>query len=261
MTKIKKCPKCNTENPTEANFCRICGWMFDDADANINANAAIKEECNSLRSKVKILQQELLIEAYRKKSSPSTSIKISNRKLHVTYTLLLILFTILGGFIGGILQSANSNNYSSEYYNLSEFIDEYSKYKPFDIVGIDIKNEGQEYGADIYSKNTTYINPRICIAGLESGSYTFQVKFYNRYGDLSQGENSPTNYSYEEECYINGNEIQYHEFSGWGAKEQGNWEAGNYRIEIWYKNNKIAQKHFQIYNGGDGYGNSNDSIL
>lgn len=77
---------------------------------------------------------------------------------------------------------------------------------------------------------------------------------------MSQGENSPTNYSYEEECYIKAKEIQHLELSGWGGKEQGHWDAGNYCIEIWYKNNKIAQKHFQIYDEDYGTAMVNDSI-
>lgn len=254
---MKICTICKYENPVEAKFCRHCGNVFKDAEMPRETDSTIIKERDFLRGEVKQLQQEIKKINFDKQN---TSSKNSNRKLHVVYLVLLVLFTILGGSIGGILHYVNSKYYYTEYHNLSEFVEEYSKYKPFDIVSIDIRNEGQEYGADIYSKNTTYINPRICIAGLESGSYTFQVKFYNRYGDLSQGKNSPTNYSYEEECYINAKEIQHLELSGWGGKEQGHWDAGNYCIEIWYKNNKIAQKHFQIYDEDYGTAMVNDSI-
>ena len=59
---------------------------------------------------------------------------------------------------------------------------------------------------------------------------------------------------YPELRYINSNEIKYYELNGWGSKEHGNWQSGEYRIEIWYNNKKIAQKQFKIYSSS----NSND---
>lgn len=254
----KRCFQCNTENPIEANFCRHCGAILNDTEeANTVYSDTIVKERDSLRLKVKTLQQELLACQQVKTTNRLSHRKTNNKKIHIVYVLLIFVFIVLGGLLGAFLYSVNTYNYYSDYRNLSDFTEEYSKYKPFDVIAVDIRNKGQEYGDDIYSKNTTYINPRIRIAGFKNGTYKFQVKFYNRYGDLSQGQESPTNYSYEDECYINSNEIKYYELNGWGSKEHGNWQSGEYRIEIWYNNKKIAQKQFKIYSNS----NSNDDFF
>ena len=103
-----------------------------------------------------------------------------------------------------------------------------------------------DYGSEIYSKNTMYIAPSINYIGLKSGSETLKVKFFNSQGTLSTGTTSPAGYSYSNDNYIyNGKNTMT--LSGWGSKNKGHWSAGNYRIEIWYKDKCLSSKSFTIY--------------
>lgn len=103
-----------------------------------------------------------------------------------------------------------------------------------------------DYGSEIYSKNTMYIAPSINYIGLKSGSETLKVKFFNSQGTLSTGTTSPAGYSYSNDNYIyNGKNTMT--LSGWGSKNKGHWNAGNYKIEIWYKDKCLSSKSFTIY--------------
>lgn len=66
---------------------------------------------------------------------------------------------------------------------------------PIAISDIEIKNEDQEYGATIYSSNTTYIYSRMSVHSLIDGAVDIYVKFVTPYG-LSTGSSSPSGYSY-----------------------------------------------------------------
>lgn len=103
-----------------------------------------------------------------------------------------------------------------------------------------------DYGSEIYSKNTMHIAPRINYIGLKSGSETLKVKFFNSQGTLSTGTTSSAGYSYSNDIYIyTGKNTMT--LSGWGSKNKGHWNAGNYKIEIWYKDKCLSSKSFTIY--------------
>jgi hypothetical protein len=36
-------------------------------------------------------------------------------------------------------------------------------------------------------------------------------------------------------------------WGGWGWNDPGNWQAGNYRVEIWFGNSKVGEGYFGIY--------------
>ena len=102
------------------------------------------------------------------------------------------------------------------------------------------------YGYTIYSSYSMYLKPKIKYEGLVSGSYNLKVKWYNPDGTLSVGSSSPSGFSQSKNVYIYAgfNEI---ELNGWGNKSYGNWNKGNYRVEIWYGNSCLKSKEFTIY--------------
>lgn len=89
---MKICTICKYENPVEAKFCRHCGNVFKDAEMPRETDSTIIKERDFLRGEVKQLQQEIKKINFDKQN---TSSKNSNRKLHVVYLVLLVLFTIL----------------------------------------------------------------------------------------------------------------------------------------------------------------------
>lgn len=117
---------------------------------------------------------------------------------------------------------------------------------PIAISKIEIKNEDQDYGATLYSSNTTYIYSRMSIHSLIDGPVDIYVKFYTPYG-LSLGNESPFGYSYKSTATLYKNQITTVDISGWGNSVNGSWKAGSYRIEYWYNDICLGTKSFTIY--------------
>ncbi|MDD6902060.1 MAG: TIR domain-containing protein [bacterium] len=117
---------------------------------------------------------------------------------------------------------------------------------PILITDIEVKNEGENWGDIIYSDKSTYIMPRINYVGLKAGSFELSIKIFDKEGELCQGSSSPHDCSYLEEISVSlGKNSE--ELKGWGNDKLGNWSSGDYRIEVWYNNNKLAEKEFYVY--------------
>lgn len=123
------------------------------------------------------------------------------------------------------------------------------QYTPLIVSDITIKNEGEDYGETIYSRNTTYLYPRLKVYGLVDRTITLYIKFYTPNG-LSTGTGkwqSPPGYSYKDDVTIQKNRQTMLHISGWGGKDKGHWKKGSYRIEIWYNYSCLKTKTFTIY--------------
>lgn len=112
------------------------------------------------------------------------------------------------------------------------------------VESIEVKNNGESYGAKINSKNTTFITPRIKVINLSNASKTLGIKFYAPYG-LSTGDISKNGFSYTEE--LPANYSGWFEIAGWGSDEKGHWFPGNYRIEIWSDGKCISKHPFKVH--------------
>ncbi len=117
---------------------------------------------------------------------------------------------------------------------------------PIAISDIEIKNEDQDYGAAIYSSNTTYIYSRMSVHSLVDGPVDIYVKFYTPDG-LSSGRDSPPGYSYKSTASLTKNQTTMIGVSGWGSSTKGHWKSGSYRIEYWYNGVCLGTKSFTIY--------------
>ena len=112
------------------------------------------------------------------------------------------------------------------------------------VESMEVRNEGENYDAKIYSKNSTYINPRIKVLNLSNSSKTLGIKFFAPYG-LSTGSSSQNGYSFTEDVPANYN--GWYEIIGWGGNDKGHWHPGKYRIEIWSDGKCIYKHPFTIY--------------
>lgn len=103
------------------------------------------------------------------------------------------------------------------------------------------------YGNTLYSSRTMYLKPRIKYYGISSGNKTLKVKWYNPNGTLKIGSSSPSGFSQSESCYIYSGGDNAYSLNGWGNSTRGHWNAGTYRIEVWYGNTCLKSKTFTIY--------------
>ncbi len=128
------------------------------------------------------------------------------------------------------------------------------KKAPIIITNIEMENHYYDgrvetgHGKRIYASQTMFLCPRITYLGKQTGNNTIKVKFYDSNGNLSRGNTSPNGYSYTFNLYSNKGKVDVASSSGWGGKEKGSWRAGQYRIEIYDKNDKLLASHnFTIY--------------
>lgn len=82
---MKTCPKCRTENPQEANFCRHCGSKFEEPKANEG----------------KLLKEKSTIPSY------SHSLSKVGQQLDIEYKVKEIIADKLGVNISQVIDDAN----------------------------------------------------------------------------------------------------------------------------------------------------------
>ena len=143
------------------------------------------------------------------------------------------------------LRSKN-NSLEEKNSNLSHILEKVSKNNPIIVSSVEVKNKNQEYGSEIYSRNTTYLYPRIKGFSLIDGTAKVQVKLYTPSG-LSRGKGSPSSCSFQSDLYLTKNESFYSGLEGWGGDKKGQWPPGKYRYEIWYQGKCIGSKSFTIH--------------
>lgn len=136
---------------------------------------------------------------------------------------------------------------TSSYDKVKDILETLMKKTPVVATDIQVRNDGESYESTIYSRNTTYINPKATfISNSDLSNQSIAIKFYAPYG-LSTGKISKNGYSYTDDGnYITKYEPKTIEIQGWGSDKKGHWAPGNYRIEIWVNGKLAGIKHFQI---------------
>ena len=140
-------------------------------------------------------------------------------------------------------------NTKSELASVQSSMNDLSQYTPLIVSDITMKNGGEDFGETIYSRNTTYLYPRLKVYGLVDRTITLYIKFYTPNG-LSTGTGkwqSPPGYSYKDDVTVQKNRQTMLYPAGWGGKDKGHWQKGTYRIEIWHNNSCLKTKTFTIY--------------
>ena len=128
-------------------------------------------------------------------------------------------------------------------------LDNVAQQTPVYISNMLLRTGDGDYGDTIYSKNTTFIRPRIEVYSLIEGNIDFYIKFYTPNGlstSSTPGE-SPSGYSYKDEKTLSKFKKQTVYLSGWGGKSKGHWSSGAYRIEVWNSGKLLYEKKFTIY--------------
>lgn len=63
-----KCPKCNTENPQEANFCRCCGYTISSEHNIYTENQRLRHENDRLKDEFRFFESSLMRERLKFKN-------------------------------------------------------------------------------------------------------------------------------------------------------------------------------------------------
>ena len=277
----KICPKCNTENPVEANFCRYCGYaIYSEHNIYIenqrlqNENDRLKKEFRIFESslmrerlkfenvienqetKIKNLEHELHALKFnvpiRKPIKPQIITKEIHKcpvKTHVKYILSILLFIIIGVL-------------SCYYiYNKEEhFKEQVAFYKPFEVLKISIKDDYDKGTNVIWYDEATFIKPHLTVVGFKDGRYKIKAKIYRNsvfvpillhgwvYDTmiLKRNDSSPFDCSFEGIYDIKKGVITQFDMKEFGYEERGHWAEGDYLIEFWYKNICLGKEEFKI---------------
>ena len=276
-----KCPKCNTENPQVANFCRCCGYaissehnIYTENRRLLNENDRLKDEARFFESsltrerlklkdeienketKINKLEHELHVLKFnvpnREPIKPQIITKEIHKcpvKTHVKYILSIILFIIIGVL-------------SCYYiYNKEEhFKEQVAFYKPFEVLKISIKDDYDKGTNIIRYDEATFIKPHLTVVGFKDGRYKIKAKIYRNsvfvpillhgwvYDTmiLKRNDSSPFDCSFEGIYDIKKGVITQFDMKEFGYEERGHWAEGDYLIEFWYKNICLGKEEFKI---------------
>lgn len=275
------CPKCNTENPVEANFCRYCGYAIYSEHNIYIENQRLQNENDRLKKEFRIFESSLMKERLKFENvieNQETKIKklehelhalkfnVPNRKpikpqiitkeihkcpvkTHVKYILFILLFIIIGAL-------------SCYYiYNKEEhFKEQVAFYKPFEVLKIGIKDDYDKGTNIIRYDEATFIKPHLTVVGFKDGRYKIKAKIYRNsvfipvllhgwiYDTmiLKRNDSSPVDCSFEGIYNIKKGEITQFDMKEFGYEERGHWVEGDYLIEFWYNNICLGKEKFKI---------------
>ena len=275
------CPKCNTENPVEANFCRYCGYaIYSEHNIYIekqrlqNENDRLKKEFRIFESslmrerlkfenvienqetKIKKLEHELHALKFnvpnRKPINPQIITKEIHKcpvKTHVKYILSILLFIIIGVLSCYYIYNKEEN-----------FKEQIACYKPFEVLNLGIKDDYGKLTNKISYDEATFIKPHLTVVGFKDGRYKIKAKVYRNsvfapgllhawiYDTmiLKRNGSSPIDCSIDGLYNIKKGEITEFDMKDFGYEERGHWAEGDYFIEFWYKNICLGKEEFKI---------------
>lgn len=154
----------------------------------------------------------------------------------------------------------NIKELESAYTKLKEA---YSKYSgddddddvssmPFTVKSVRLANVEKDgtiisgfYETPIKASKTKYLKPQIYVDLKRPGTYTIYYKLFDNTGSLSTGNSSPAGYTTSTTVEMTAGK-SFYQLDGWGRDVSGNWPAGNYRVEIYYKGTKMGENTFVV---------------
>ncbi|MBQ4406274.1 MAG: YbjN domain-containing protein [Bacteroidales bacterium] len=141
-------------------------------------------------------------------------------------------------------------NVKTKYNEIYDSMEDDKEIAPFSISSVFVGNVTKsgdiisDYGKSIYANSSQYLKPKLFIDTFTEGDYDLYVKVFAPDG-LSAGSTSPAGYSFKSTLSLK-KDTSYYFTSGWGSSESGNWQAGEYRFEFYYKDKLIFTKKFNV---------------
>lgn len=134
-----------------------------------------------------------------------------------------------------------------------------------EILGLSFSNEDADdniidnYESKLYAKEVRYLTPRLSYKGLASVEKEIQldVKLFDEDGKLKTGTGSPEGFTFSKTVKVETGTGKFIKLPGWGNPRGGSYNAGLYKIEVWYKENMLYSKEIRLYSGTAPIVNSN----
>ena len=123
---------------------------------------------------------------------------------------------------------------------------------PFEVYSANVVNVDKddqlltEYGFDIKSADTQYINTLLTMIVYEEGDYQIDVQFIMPDGSVSKAADDGSDYTFSTILHMTSDQPSYIT-GGWGSTNPGTWGPGNYQIVFYYKIKPFYAKQFKIY--------------
>ncbi len=135
--------------------------------------------------------------------------------------------------------------------------DKYASKGYMEITGLTFANEDADdniidnYESKLYAKEVKYLTPKLSYKGLASveKEITLDIKLFDEDGKLKTGTGSPEGFTYSKKVKIETGTGKNLKLPGWGNPKGGSYNAGLYKMEIWYKDNMLYQKEIRLYSG------------
>jgi hypothetical protein len=98
-------------------------------------------------------------------------------------------------------------------------------------------------GGTLYASQMRYLNPVITYNSLIAEETTFYIRIIQPDGSLKRNSDiSPVGYTYSSKKRVSRGNGQTLELSGWGNSEVSTYKAGQWTVEVWYKDVCLRSK-------------------
>lgn len=122
------------------------------------------------------------------------------------------------------------------------------------IKGVDFANTHStgviinDYGSTLYVDEIRYLTPRISYEGLmdEVRMISLFCKIISPNGSVMSDENSPVGYTYSHIFNVQAGNNNFYELPSFGSYENGIFDGGIYKFELWFRDSRIYQTYFEI---------------
>lgn len=266
------CPICSNKVEPGKAYCGCCAWNLSPIDGiedldylstvdqeqlalhrslcsgghNGPAGSFISREAHE--KEVEALKKALEAEK-AKKQEPAGQKKMSwlsrNAKGVVITAGIMLLYVLFGAFYMIGDASDEAENYRMVLHYTRETLNDLLADTPIVVTNIKVWNGDDNPDDPIYASKSTYLHTSadyICKSNFDDKIY---VKIIGPSG-LSTGSSSPDGYSFSKDIFVPRYKATRLSMPGWGSDEEGNWPAGNYKVEYWYNGNCIGERNFKI---------------
>ena len=135
------------------------------------------------------------------------------------------------------------------YENAESKLEEVAKEVPFIISSITFENsvEDGDYKKVFKKDKVRSIAPILTIIKIANNwNDKIKIKYIEPDGTLSEGEKSPSGFSFDYDLTLKSSTNEIISLDSWGNEESATYSSGSYKVEIWWNNKMLGKETFKI---------------